>query len=130
MNTSKFFRFTIYGDNLNIKELENNIPLPCHLFFKDDTITKIYDKEYHLKQKTNRWLYINEKIDDSSASSFLTTNLILLNKFVKLIRRYTDKYSSKIELIIYADNKTDICLTKTQIKLLSNLNTKLYISFC
>ncbi len=130
MNILKIFRFSISGDNLDINELANKVKLPCKVFKQGEKIEKHYNKTYAIIQKTNRWLYQDVQSDSESASKFLTKNLRLLVKNRKDLGYFTENYKAKIELIIYADNKTDICLTATQIKLLNLLNVNFYISFC
>ncbi len=130
MNISKFFRFTIADEDLNLDDVKSNVNLPCRIFKKGEIFTKSYAPEHNIVQKTNRWLYTYEQCDDVSISKFLTYNLKILAEHKNELDYYIKNYSTKMELVVYVGNHTDICLTKTQIKLLNLLNVNLYISFC
>ena len=71
-----------------------------------------------------------EQIDDNSISNFLTLSLKSLVKNLDELKPFIYKNTAKAEIVLYTENKTDICLTKEQITLLKKLETKFYISFC
>ncbi len=131
MRTSKFFRFTIAGDELDVIQLKQKINLESSIYCKDTEIKKILgEKEIYIPQKTNRWVYINELIDSSKPETFLTKNLLILQKHFKDLNPFIQEYECRMDLIIYSGDKTDICLNPKQMKILNNLGVKLYISFC
>lgn len=125
--THKFFYFEIKGDNLNLEAIANKVNLPNDVFAKGDKCEN-YSKK--IVQKTNRWVYRDELLSETSISNFLTKNLILINNHLNELRYFIQHFKSRIELVIYADNKTDIVLSKKHIDLLKKIGTKLYISFC
>lgn len=131
MRTSKFFRFTIMGESLEFDKLNKVVTLPGEIFLKGQVNIKEYPTfMVKIPQKINRWVYYDNQIDDTSISKFLTKNLCLINSHLNELDYFIRNYQAKMELNIYAENKTDICLTKTQIKLLNKIGVKLYISFC
>lgn len=131
MKTSKFFRFTIAGDELNVAELKETIPLDCDIYYKGISIEKkIGDKKIFIAQDTNRWVYSNNAVDFSKPETFLTKNLLILKKLLPIFRTIIPNYECRIDLIIYSGDKTDICLSIKQMKILNDLGVKLYVSFC
>ena len=131
MKTSKFFRFTISGNELNLSLTEKEINLPAELFHKDIPVRKIIaNKERWIPQKTNRWVYSNESFDYAKPESFLTKNLTILKNNITTLKEFIDNYDCRMDLIIYSGNKTDLCLTPKLLKMLDGLGVKLYISFC
>ena len=131
MRTSKFFRFTIAGDNLNVAELKEKISLDSNAYYKDILVEKnIGNKKIFIAQKTNRWVYSNEVVDFSKQGTLLTKNLLTLKKYLPILKTIIPKYDCRIDLILYSGNKTDICLSTRQMKMLNDLGVNLYISFC
>ena len=131
MRTSKFFRFTIAGDNLNIAELKQMISLDSNVYHKDIPVEKnLGNKKIFIAQNTNRWVYSNEVVDFSQPETFLTKNLLTLKKYLPILRTIIPNYECRIDLILYSGNKTDICLSAKQMKILNDLGVNLYISFC
>lgn len=131
MRTSKFFRFTISGDELNVAELKELIPLEANVYHKDIPVEKnMGNKKILIAQNTNRWVYSNEVFDFSKPETFLTKNLLTLKKYVPILKKIIPNYESRIDLILYSGNKTDICLSVKQIKIINDLGVKLYVSFC
>jgi len=128
MKISKFFRFTIEGDELNLDEIKA-INLPANLYYKGETYKTLYT-HIDIEQKTNRWLFSDEQIDNKSISKFLSKNLNTLVNHLDELKPFISKYKTRAEIVLYAENKTDICLTKEHIELLKKLGTKFYISFC
>lgn len=127
MRTSKFFRFTISGDNLDLEVLKNTIGLRGEIYVKGDVVYKLSEA---IPQKTNRWVYHSEQIDEESVSAFLTENLEILVSDLTVIKAFAKTNDTKIELVVYAGDNTDICLTPRQIQLLDKLGIDFYISFC
>lgn len=131
MRTSKFFRFTIAGDKLNVAELKEKISLDSNVYIKDIPVEKnLGNKKIVVYQKTNRWVYSNETVDFSKPETFLTKNLLTLKKYLPIFRTIIPNYECRIDLIIYSGNKTDICLSTKQMKILNDLGVNLYVSFC
>ncbi len=128
MKVSKFFRFIIEGDELNLEEIKS-INLPAKIYIKGE-IYKTINTQIEIEQKTNRWVFYSEQIDDKSISKFLSTNLKILLNHLDELKPFISKFKTRAEIVLYADDKTDICLTKEHIKLLKKLETKFYISFC
>ncbi len=83
-----------------------------------------------IAQNTNRWLYSNEAVDETKPEAFLTENLLILEKHLPILKKFISDYECRIDLIIYSGDKTDICLTPKQMKILNNLGVNLNISFC
>ena len=130
MNSSKFFRLTVEGDNLNPDRVRNEIDLPAEVFFKNvPAVRKFCGKERVFPQETNRWVYSCESIDGTHPETFLTKNLQVLQAYCSEIKRYSLIYNCFIDLVLYCGDKTDICLNPKQIKILQELGVKLYISF-
>lgn len=131
MKTSKFFRFTIAGDELNVAELKGKISLDSSVYYKNVPIEKkLGAKKMFIAQNTNRWIYSDEAIDCSKPETFLTKNLLILKKYLPILRTIVPDYECRIDLIIYSEKKTDICLNQKQMKILNELGVNLYISFC
>ena len=131
MRTSKFFRFTIAGDKLNVAELKEIISLDSNVYFKDMPVEKnLGNKKIFIPQNTNRWVYSNEVVDYSKPETFLTKNLLTLKKYLPILRTIIPNYECRIDLILYSGNKTDICLNIKQMKILNDLGVNLYVSFC
>ena len=129
MRISKYFRFTIKGDDLNPNIIKDTVNLPCDIFIKDEmTVTGILKTE--ILQKTNRWVYRAELNGESSVNAFLTKHLETISRELYILKKYIEKFDSKIEIIIYAGNKTDINLSLKQIRLLNNIGVPFSISFC
>ena len=129
MKTGKFFRFIIRGDELNPNTIKNDVRLSCDMFIKNETYLTGGLKTPVL-QKTNRWAYRDEAQDETRVSTFLTKNLEVIANNISELRKYIREYKTSCELIVYAGNKTDISLTKKQIKLLALIGVDLSISFC
>ena len=131
MRTSKFFRFTIAGDELDVSKLKEIVNLPADIYYKDTQIKKIVGKnEICIPQKTNRWVYSNETIDSSKPETFLTNNLKTLKKYLPILKTYIQSYKCRLDLILYCGDKTDIRLQSKQMKMLSDFGVNLHISFC
>lgn len=131
MKTSKFFRFTIAGDELDVAKLKEIIPLDCDIYYKDTPIEKnLGDKKIFIYQDTNRWVYSNEAFDFSKPETFLTKNLLRVKKHLSILRKIIPNYECRIDLIIYSGDKTDICLSLKQMKILNDLGVNFYVSFC
>lgn len=123
-----FFRYSIRGDELELDKLQEKLGLPITLYKKGDIINKY---NHNIVQKTNRCVYQKEKSCDSKSSvqAFLTQNIRVLYSKKDLLKEYIKNFTNCLEFIVYADNKTDIILTKTNIKYLSELGLRLTISF-
>jgi len=132
MRISKFFDFTIKGDSLDPNAIKNEVDLPCKIYIKDE-ITKLTVGEKLIKevvQKTNRWLYCDMSQDEMTISAFLTKNLEIIVKHLSKLNSYIKNYKTILELVIYAENKTNIKLSKKQIRLLDIIGVDLLIAFC
>lgn len=130
MKYLRFFSVTVKGDNLRPEEIRDKINLPCKIFHKGEDFVKDYLPNKSIKQKSNRWLYISQQVSTQNNSKFLTENLLKIYEVLNELQFYIDNFETKMELRIYAEDKTDICLTKKQIMLLNKIGLKLYISFC
>ena len=131
MIISKFFYFTISGDDFDIDEFIGVVPLYGKIYRKDETITQIYNNHIEsIPQKTNRWVYSDSVHDCANPSGFLTKNLEVLYKNLRILKKYINTHKAKIEYNIYAENRTDIKLSKKQISLLCKIGVPFYISFC
>ena len=127
MKKHKFFRFTISGDDLNLQDITSKVNLPSKIYEKDTAISKLGKT---IVQKTNRWLFYDEQMGESSVTQFLTKNLLIIYQHFEELKYFINKYKAYIELVVYADNKTDLSLSKRQIDLLNKIGVKFYISFC
>lgn len=127
---SKFFRFSIKGDDINPEEIRDMISLPCDIYRKDEVIEKQYSKKVYIKQKTNRWVYSDEAYRGSRLDGFLTKNLLLIESKLPLLKRWINSAECKMELVVYAGNKTDIQLNRKQIALIEKIGVGICISFC
>lgn len=127
---SKFFRFSIKGDDINPEEIRDMISLPCDIYRKDEVIEKQYLEKVYIKQKTNRWVYSDEAYRGSRLDGFLTKNLLLIESKLPLLKRWIKSAECKMELVVYAGNKTDIQLNRKQIALIEKIGVGICISFC
>ncbi len=123
----KFFYFEIKGDELNLEEIVKKVSLPGKIFIKGQEIQHYSGL---IVQKTNRWLYRDEMLGKISLSKFLTKNLKLICKHLDELEYFIKQYETRMELVVYAENKTDIVLTKEQINLLHEIGIQFNISFC
>ena len=131
MRISKFFRFTIEGDNLDVNVVKEKINLDAEIFYKNIPIKKYYNgKEVIINQKTNRWVYSNCQIDSVSPEKFLMINLLTLKRQIINFNCFLCNYKCSIELVLYAEDKTDICLSSKHIELLNEIGVPFHISFC
>lgn len=121
----KFFKFTVEGDSLNPQEIKTAVNLPSKIFIKGQEETK-----YKILQKTNRWLFCNNLCDEKDGSEFLTENLKIVEQHLTELQPYLEKFDSYIELVVYAENETDLTLSKEQIALLNKIGAEFLISFC
>jgi len=129
MRTGKFFRFTIKGDNLDPVALKEAAGLPCGVFIKGETIEAgILKRE--VVQKINRWVYHTEAQDETKVEAFLTKNLEVIVSKIQILKEFANQNEAILELIVYADNHTDLLLSRKHIKLLSEIDIDLDISFC
>lgn len=123
-----FFRMTIKGDELIPQEVQDRIDLPSEIYLKG---SMVYKYETSLIQKTNRWVYSVDKSCENlrEAQNFLTRQLKIIFRQRAGLKKYIDKYQSVLDWIIYADDKSFIRLSKSNLKMLSELGINLVISF-
>ena len=126
---SKFFRFTISGDDLDVEKIKAAVDFPCDIYRKGDTVHKSYMKDHVIVQKTNRFVYSSERCD-GSVNDFLTENLLFVKSALPALKPFIGTNDCYAELVLYAGDKTDILLTAEQIRLLNELNIDFNISFC
>lgn len=81
-------------------------------------------------QKTNRWVYSVERTDEEAIGDFLTRYLKTVVNRLDELKSFILDNNAKIELILYAGDKTDLFLSKEQIKLLNALDVEFCVSFC
>ena len=117
MRISKYFKFTIQGDNLNPVEIANTVDLPCEIYMKGEK-TLIGPVKKEIIQKTNRWVYFANLDGKKSTNYFIKQHLEKLVKRKTLLDNFIKDYYSNIEIILYAGNKTNITLSVQHIKLL------------
>lgn len=129
MRISKYFKFTIQGDNLNPVEIANTVDLPCEIYMKGEK-TLIGPVKKEIIQKTNRWVYFANLDGKKSTNYFIKQHLEKLVKRKTLLDNFIKDYYSNIEIILYAGNKTNITLSVQHIKLLNELGVNFSISFC
>ena len=123
----KFFYFEIKGDGLNLEEIVKKVSLSGDVFIKGQEIQHYSGL---IVQKTNRWLYRDILLGEISLSKFLTDNLKLIYKHIDELEYFIKQFKTRMELVVYAGNKTDIKLTKEQINLLHKIGVPFNISFC
>ena len=129
MRISKYFKFTIQGDNLNPVEIANTVDLHCEIYMKGEK-TLIGPVKKEIIQKTNRWVYFANLDGKKSTNYFIKQHLEKLVKRKTLLDNFIKDYYSNIEIILYAGNKTNITLSVQHIKLLNELGVNFSISFC
>ena len=127
---SKFFRFSIKGDNINPEEIRDAVSLPCDIYRKDDVVVKQYLTQVCLKQKTNRWVYYDEAHRGSRLDGFLTKNLLLIDSKLPLLKPWIKNAECQMELVIYAGDNTDIKLNCKHVELINKIGVGISISFC
>lgn len=123
----KFFYFEIKGDELNLEDIVKKVSLSGDIFVKGQEIQHYSGL---IVQKTNRWAYRDEMLGEISLSKFLTKNLKIICKHLDEFEYFINQYETRMELVVYAGNKTDIKLTKEQINLLHKIGIPFGISFC
>ncbi len=131
MEISKFFRFTIKGDDLHPTDIKQKVDLPCEIFIKDET-TFFGIRKRPFIQKTNRWVYRSSDQGKMGISPFLVSQLEILAKHVEPLKEYTTRYHSLIELVIYEEREIspfNIKLSKRAQYLLNKLGVKFSITF-
>ena len=123
-----FFRITIKGDELNPQELQRIISEPSYSYLKGCASSKFGSQ---LIQKTNRWVYDVNKMCKNTldVQAFLTEQLKRVLAWKKILDDYVKRFKSCIDLIIYADDKTYLTLSKANLKALSQIGMKFTISF-
>ena len=123
-----FFRMTIKGDELIPQEVQHRIDLPSEIYLKG---SMVYKYETPIMKKTNRWVYSVDKSCKNlrEAQSFLTQQLKIIFRQKTELKKYIEKYQSVLDLIFYTDNKSFIRLSKSNLKILSELGINLMISF-
>lgn len=130
MSKTKFFRFTIEGDELDPTKINSVVNLPTEVYFKGDKLVKEYVKKHTIVQKTNRWIYSSTTSDNLDINLFILNNLKNIIHNFKALKPFINKYSSKIELVVYAGDETDLVLTKESISLLNQIGVNFHLSFC
>ena len=129
MKISKYFRFTIQGDDLNPVEIAKKVDLPCEIYIKGEK-TLIESVKKEIIQKTNRWVYCARLDGQKSTKYFIKQHLEKLMKRKTVLEHYIKKYCANIEIILYAGNKTYVTMTAQHIKLMNELGVSCSISFC
>ncbi len=127
MRIGKFFRFTISGDNYDPEETRRRVDMEAIVYKKGEVTETRYGS---VVQKTNRWVYSVERTDEEAIGDFLTRNLKTVVNRLDELKSFILDNNAKIELILYAGNKTDLFLSKEQIKLLNALDVEFCVSFC
>ncbi len=125
----KRFRFTIQGDDFDPEIVKEMTGIPCEIFKKDDVIVKHYITKRELKQKTNRWVYVNEAFKHDRIDGFLTRSLQIICHNLSILKPFIDLYDCSMEVVIYAGDKTNININRKQIELLNKIGIGLDISF-
>ena len=131
MEKSKFFYFTIKGDDLHPMDIKEKVDLPCEIFIKDET-TIVGILKRPVIQKTNRWVYRSSDQGEMGISPFLVSQLEILAKHVVPLKEYTTRYHSLIELVIYEEREIsnfNIKLSKRAQYLLNKIGVKFSITF-
>ena len=131
MRTGKFFYFTIKGNGFDPLFLAKAVELPCDVFFKDEISTHDLLKK-EIKQKSTRWIYKDIDQSETKIGGFLTKNLKIIVKKLSILSEYIEDKDNeaKIELVVYSENKTDLVLNKSQIRLINKIGVGISISFC
>lgn len=127
MRIGKFFRFTISGDNYDPEETRRCVDMEAIVYKKGEVTETRYGA---VVQKTNRWVYSVERTDEEAIGDFLTRYLKTVVNRLDELKSFILDNNAKIELILYAGDKTDLFLSKEQIKLLNALDVEFCVSFC
>ena len=128
-----FLRFTIKGDTLNLDELSQSIPIDADVYNKGDVIST--GLGILLKpQKTNRWVYSREFSKSETLNSALKSMKTDFMPHLKKLANYTKSYPSLLDIVIYSNEtapmyKFNASLSKSNLKFINMLNTKLSITF-
>ena len=127
-----FLRFTVKGDTLNLDELSQSIPIGADVYNQGDVIST--GLGILLKpQKTNRWVFSREFPYGDTLNSALTIMKKEFTPHLKQLANYTKTYSSLLDIVIYSEETTPMhkfnaSLSKSNLKFISVLNTKLSIT--
>ncbi len=130
MRKSKFFKFTIKGDDLNPMDIKEKVHLPCKVFIKNETtLAGIIKKP--IIQKTNRWLYSSMDQGEMRVNHFLVSQLEILAKNVLPLKEFTTRYHALIELVVYEDRNIshyNLVLSKRAQYLLNKIGVRFSIT--
>ena len=129
-NKSKFFTFTIQGDNLDVVAAKETIGLPCKIFTKGQkSFTKWLKTE--VVSRSTRWVYESILQDKTNANVFLLKNLEIIREKMPEIKKFIKGNKVLLDLVIYDDTprKNHVILNRKIIKLLSEIDMDLSIVF-
>ena len=126
---SKFLHFEIFGDNLDINEIQLRNNLPGEIFLKGETIERPVGRP--IVSKTNRWLYSSFDQNETSINAFLYSQLKLIYREYEKLKHFIVDNKATIELIIYESDKNIFSLKmgKNCIKILEKIGLSILITF-
>ena len=123
-----FIRFTIKGDDLDLHEISESISVQADLYVKGNDVPRKFESQKPMIQKTNRWVYSIESKNNENLNRILKRLIKNLNPWLNEINRYTKKYQSLLDIVIYTNteeplSRYNIKLSKTSLKNICKLNT-------
>ena len=126
-----FVRFTIQGDELDVSGMHKDIPIQADVFIKGAPVITKFNNGNKI-QKTNRWVYSIES-QGNGVNSILQKMRKELHLYREQLAQYTKKHLSLLDIVIYANSekpltKFNVSLSKTNIKFVSELNTRVSLT--
>lgn len=131
MKKSKFFKFTIKGDDLHPMDIKEKVDLPCEIFVKNETTFAGVLKR-PVTQKTNRWVFRSLDQGEMGVNHFLVSQLEIISKHVQPLKEYTTQYCALIELVVYEENETshfNLIISRRAQHLLNKIGVRFSITF-
>ena len=87
MKNTKYFYFTIKGDNLNVNDLFNEIDIKGEKYIKGEQSIFNPTKE-KIVQETNRWVYSSISKVDDNIDLFLEEELKKIENNLQVLKKY------------------------------------------
>ena len=129
--TKIFLHFTIKGDGLDVIQVAKDLPPKADVFSKGEIFKYKFNREFI--QKTNRFVYSIESEKDEGINSVFRRMEKDFRPYIKNVSKYTSKYNSVLDIVIYEDKEEPITvfhttLSKKSLSFINKLNTRLSIS--
>lgn len=132
MKNTKYFYFTIKGENLNVNNLYNEIDIKGEKYIKGEQTILNPTKE-KIVQETNRWVYSSISKVDDDINLFLEEELKIIEKNLQVLKKYMIDNYCLIDYVIYVEDeaisKVNFSFSRSTINLLNKIGAEISISF-